>query len=340
MDEDIKTIEQLIELGNEGAPQEWLDNLTGEGIGGGMEGIEADAIATILADMPEPERAIQADYETSFHGCNPSNYTKGRGGNSVQYIVIHYTAGSQTAEGAARANCIYFGRERVGASAHYFVDDGYVVWQSVPEEDTAWHAGNWAVNQRSIGIEVCTARAYTEAETERLAWLVQRLMDKHGIPASRVIRHYDVTGKRCPAHYVDAARWAALHARITGGSVQQPPSANVGPNLDVDGYFGPATVRACQSALGTTVDGIVSGQARGDMIAIGGVPTVAWRIGPGGSQMIRALQRKAGAVADGYCGPNTVRALQRHLGTPVDGVLSRPSLCVKELQRRLNAGHL
>lgn len=128
MSDEIKTLDQLIEIGNDGAPQEWLDNLTGEGVGGGLEGIEGGKIAEILADLPALERAIQADYETSFHGCNHENYTKGRGGNKVTHIVVHYTAGAQTAEGAARANCIYFGRERVGASAHYFVDDGYTIW--------------------------------------------------------------------------------------------------------------------------------------------------------------------------------------------------------------------
>lgn len=53
---------------------------------------------------------------------------------------------------------------------------------------------------------------------------------------------------------------------------------------------------------------------------------------------VRALQRKVGAKVDGLLGPATVRALQRYLGTVQDGKLSRPSLVVKELQRRLNAG--
>ena len=32
-------------------------------------------------------------------------------------------------------------------------------------------------------------------------------------------RHYDVTGKLCPAPYVAASKWAALKAAITGGVV-------------------------------------------------------------------------------------------------------------------------
>ena len=223
-----ETLEQLIALGNEGAPQEWLDHLTGQGIGDGYEGITAEEVEKIIASgelIAEADQIIQATYETRFLQCNATNFTKGRGGNSVQWLVIHYTAGAKTADGAAEANCIYFGREaNLGASAHYFVCDGYTIWQSVSESDTAWHAGNWAINQRSIGIEVCTAGAFTEAEIERLTWLVQHLMAKYGIAADHVIRHYDANGKHCPAHYVDAARWKELHARITTGSAAPQPA--------------------------------------------------------------------------------------------------------------------
>nr|DAP71704.1 MAG TPA: Cell wall hydrolase autolysin [Caudoviricetes sp.] len=122
----------------------------------------------------------------------------------------------------------------------------------------------------------------------------------------------------------------------TGGPVEQSfPESYV---LEIDGYWGSATVRACQEALGTTIDGIVSGQDYRDMSAIGGRPTAAWQIGSGGSRMVQALQSKVGVDADGYFGPNTCRALQSYLGTEVDGVISSPSQCVKELQRRLNDG--
>ena len=43
-------------------------------------------------------------------------------------------------------------------------------------------------------------------------------MAKYGIGSSGVIRHYDVTGKLCPAPYVASSKWAALKARITSGA--------------------------------------------------------------------------------------------------------------------------
>ena len=74
------------------------------------------------------------------------------------------------------------------------------------------------MNCRAIGIEVVSAgENFSATEVEKLGWLVRKLMAKYGIGASGVIRHYDVTGKLCPAPYVAAYKWAALKAAITGG---------------------------------------------------------------------------------------------------------------------------
>ena len=41
-------------------------------------------------------------------------------------------------------------------------------------------------------------------------------MAKYNIPLSNVIRHYDVTGKRCPEPYVrDTAAWNTFKASLT-----------------------------------------------------------------------------------------------------------------------------
>lgn len=105
-------------------------------------------------------------------------------------------------------------------------------------------------------------------------------------------------------------------------------------NVTVDGKWGPATTKELQRYLGTTVDGVISGQSRkGQAPAIYGKVTY----GTSGSNVIRELQRKVGTKADGSLGPATVRALQRHLGTTVDGVISRPvSSVVKAMQRAIN----
>ena len=155
-------------------------------------------------------------YSILFKQCGGDHMTRGRS-RAVDRIVVHYTG----TLASARNNATYFSRnEGQGASAHYFVDDiTPEIYQSVAEGDTAWHAGDWQMNCRAIGIEVVSAgEDFSATEVEKLGWLVRKLMAKYGIGASGVIRHYDVTGKLCPAPYVAASKWAALKAAITGGA--------------------------------------------------------------------------------------------------------------------------
>ena len=116
-------------------------------------------------------------------------------------------------------------------------------------------------------------------------------------------------------------------------------SSSSSTQLEVDGLWGTGTTAALQTALGTTVNGIVSGQDSSlSQVNKGGLLTSSWKTGKGGSQMVKALQKKIGATADGYFGPNTCKALQKYLGTTVDGYVSKPSAMVKALQKKLNAG--
>lgn len=149
------------------------------------------------------------------------NYTPR--GTKPQWIVIHNTYNGTSAPPIAYNNTQYFKSAYRGASANYFVDDGDTVYCCVKDTDTAWHCGeaasrNGCYNSNSIGIEVCERSdgTFSDKEIQTLAWLVQSLMDKYGIPASRVCRHHDVTGKECPWYYSNDSRWAELKATITG----------------------------------------------------------------------------------------------------------------------------
>lgn len=75
------------------------------------------------------------------------HYTKGRGGNKINKIVVHYNAGNLTVEG-----CYSVWQTRP-ASAHYQVEESGRVGQLVWDSDMAWHAGNRQANLTSIGIE-------------------------------------------------------------------------------------------------------------------------------------------------------------------------------------------
>lgn len=159
-----------------------------------------------------------------FIACNTDNYRAGRT-QPVRYIVMHYTANNGD---TAKNNCDYY--HRVGglqASAHYFVDE-HGVMQSVREGDTAWHCGARAYwhpecrNANSIGIEMCSRKRadgsyYIKPETvANAAALAREIMQRYGIDTGHVLRHYDVTGKRCPMPWVDdPAQWTAFLAMLT-----------------------------------------------------------------------------------------------------------------------------
>ena len=62
---------------------------------------------------------------------------------------------------------------------------------------------------------------------ERTIELTKELMAKYGISADRVLRHYDVTGKNCPAPFVrDVNRWNDFKARIGDTSTPSVPSSS------------------------------------------------------------------------------------------------------------------
>lgn len=190
-----------------------------------------------------------------FIQCHASNYTKGRGGHAPDGMAVHYTATSASAHN----NLVYFSRAGANASAHLFVDKDGTIRQSVRFEDTAWAVGNFPQNQRTISVEVVSAgEDFTDAQINALAQIYEYLRATYGI--TRVIRHYDVTGKHCPAPYVDSSKWAALKARITGGSSASTPSGGSAPSGSVTelakrviaGEFGNGDAR--KTALGSRYD--------------------------------------------------------------------------------------
>ena len=164
----------------------------------------------------------------------PYNFTDKNSTARVKYIVIHYVG----ALGGAKANCQYYAGRYIGASAHLFVGFDGEIWQSVEIEDIAWHCGASSYkhaecrNSNSIGIEMCVRKRNTDsmgatdkdwyfedATVEAAAELTRYLMEKYNVPASHVIRHYDVTGKICPNPYVynaTAHTWEKFKQMISG----------------------------------------------------------------------------------------------------------------------------
>lgn len=157
------------------------------------------------------------------HTANKSNYGGSRSTSTIKYLVIHYTGNDGDSD---QNNGKYFANNVVKASAHYFVDSDSIT-QSVPDNYVAYSVGGnkyantkgakfygQCTNANSISIELCDdvkdGVIYPSAKTiQNAIELTQMLMQKYNIPADRVIRHYDVTGKICPAYWVDDAKWKA-----------------------------------------------------------------------------------------------------------------------------------
>ena len=141
-----------------------------------------------------------------------------RAASGIRYIVIHYTGNDGD---TAMNNAEYYASNVVKTSAHYFVDANEIV-QSVDDLRIAWAVGGKkypscpqtgggtlhgrCLNANSISIELSDAKkdgvyAPSAKTVAQALELTKALMKKYNIPASNVIRHFDVTGKLCPAYW-------------------------------------------------------------------------------------------------------------------------------------------
>lgn len=114
-------------------------------------------------------------------------------------VVIHYTAMTSAQEALERL-C----DPEIEVSAHYLISETGEIWQMVPEDKRAWHAGagQWGavtdVNSRSIGIELANTgdQPFPEPQMAALETLLAGIMDRWSIPPERVIGHSDMSPDR------------------------------------------------------------------------------------------------------------------------------------------------
>ena len=264
------------------------------------------------------------------------NYSRDR--VDVRAIVVHYVCGACSVYTLGEI----FAPTSRRASSNYGVDLDGRVGMYCEEKNRSWcSSSSWADN-RAITIEVSN---YSDGSVSAKAWnkLVDLMVDickRNGITDFRYTgttegqlwAHRWFANTDCPGNWL-YARFPQLaeevNRRLHDGHVDK---------LAVDGWWGRNTTRVLQEALGTNADGEIWHQWPGDKqpaCSTGWCYDMTCK----GSPAIRKLQEKVGADADGLLGPKTVRKLQEYLGTPIDGRLDGPSMCVKELQRRLNAGN-
>lgn len=134
----------------------------------------------------------------------------------------------------------------------------------------------------------------------------------------------------------DNGRWGQTSAYRFRGCIINPsvtdPKVVPVPPLVIDGIGGEATVMATQRFFNTPVDGILSGQSRGQKQYYPAL--IAVQYGSGGSVCVKALQKWLGVDDDGVIGRETVTAWQKKIGVEADGIFGVQSM--KAWQRYLN----
>jgi N-acetyl-anhydromuramyl-L-alanine amidase AmpD len=209
-----------------------------------------------------------ADYKPA----STNNYTaSNRGAAQIEKIVIHVTQGSYS------GSISWFQNGSSSVSAHYVVKSSNgAITQCVLDKDIAWHAGHWATNEASIGIEhegwVADPSWFTDAMYQASANLTKALCDKYGIPKTRqyIIGHFEVPGcanpngggKGCHTDPGVHWNWDKYMALVQGGAPPPPPPPQTGDLLgfirEGDIFSGPGIAGAAVSlntGASTTTNG-------------------------------------------------------------------------------------
>ena len=143
--------------------------------------------------------------------CSAFANTTAKSNRYIDYIVIHYTAGSTSRKGTAKNNAVMFADPSYGASADFIVDDSTIV-QYNPDINNryCWHCGDnknpysmggkfygKCTNANSIGIEICSTNpnwrasdqanskkwTFTDSVIDKAVELTKYLMQIYDIPA-------------------------------------------------------------------------------------------------------------------------------------------------------------
>jgi hypothetical protein len=198
---------------------------------------------SVVSHVLRPWATAGPDYAGAlWEPASPLNYTVADrpATNPVTRLVIH------VAEGSWASTYAWFRNPGAEASAHYVVSSTGRVAQMVPDRDIAWHAGNWAYNESSIGIEhagFTNVTRFPDAEYRGSARLAAWLADTYLITPDRahVIGHSQVPDPNHPGqwggvdHHTDPGRtwdWARYMAylRANAGDTPQALVDNATPS--------------------------------------------------------------------------------------------------------------
>ena len=162
-------------------------------------------------------------------------------------IVVHHMAGILT---PVQCNNALKGR---GGSIHYAIgNDGAIGW-GIDEDEVAWHAGNWPINQKSIGIETSNSAVggdwpVSQAAFDSLCKLVADIAKRNNmgklISGQNIGYHSMYAATACPGPTLKARFQELIDTanKINGGGPAPTPTPTPTPTdkfLPAKGYWGP-----------------------------------------------------------------------------------------------------
>ncbi|OJT66764.1 peptidoglycan recognition protein family protein [Bacillus licheniformis] len=255
--------------------------------------------------------------------------------SGVKGIVMHWTA---TPGASALNERNYFNGTCIAdkryASAHYFVDrkEAQLI---IPENEVAYHAhdGNRCyvsflkpnANTKSISVEMCVEKdGKIHSETvQNAAELVADLCKRYGLSTDKIVRHYDVTNKNCPAPWVsDSSQLTSFRKKVdsllgkktVSKTTPDKKSSSSSKKQTSKKYTLPSGIYKVKSPLmkGTAVRQIQEALAAVYYYPDKGAKNngIDGYYGPKTANAVKRFQMMHGLSADGIYGPKTKAKLE------------------------------
>lgn len=172
-----------------------------------------------------------------------------RPNSNIRFIILHFT--EMTFENAMTRLC----DENSSVSAHYVIKEDGEIFNIVPEDKRAFHAGKsfWdgfeKINDNSIGIELDNIgrKPFTKKQMRSCIDLCKSLMTKYNILPEHILGHSDIAPDRKidPGIYFD---WEMLSKEGLG---MWPNTINDNNSLDCKD---PSNIQKALQTLGYKID--------------------------------------------------------------------------------------